>query len=124
MTDNLYNYEVFVTKVIDGDTIDGMVSLGFGITIKVRYRLNGIDTAEKNTELGKKTKEKVRSLIEGKSVYLKSYKPDKYGRYLADVYLQTDVTKSLNQTLIESGLAKPYHGESKSGLWTESETNV
>ena len=124
MINNLFNYEAMVVKVIDGDTIDCLVALGFGITIKVRYRLNGIDTAEKDTPLGQRTKEQVKSLIEGKTVFLKSYKPDKYGRYLADVYTQLDAAKSLNQILIESGLAKPYGGENKAGLWTQAETNV
>jgi endonuclease YncB( thermonuclease family) len=83
--------------------------------------LSGIDTAEKNTPLGKALKTYMISELEGKIIKLQVSKPDKYGRYLGKIYLTKDSTVSINDQLIKSGLAKSYDGESKVGLWTESE---
>jgi endonuclease YncB( thermonuclease family) len=59
------------------------------------------------------------SLLEGKIVKLEVTKPDKYGRYLGKIYLNSE--ESINDQLIKVGLAKGYGGDSKVGLWTEAE---
>jgi endonuclease YncB( thermonuclease family) len=118
----LYTYKGVVDKVVDGDTATILLDIGFGIMMKVKYRFYGIDTAEKDTDLGKETKAFVTQKLQGKTVIIKSYKPDKYGRYLGQIYCDGDA-KSINEILLESGRAKPYYGDSKEGLWTVTETS-
>lgn len=120
----MYTYSAKVLKVIDGDTIDCEIQLGFDISHKIRFRLNGIDTPEK-TSKDSAIKDKamqaftlLKTTIEGKEVTLHSYKPDKYGRYLCDIILKD---KNINQMLLEKGLALPYEGGSKEGLWKINE---
>jgi len=115
----MYTYYTKIDKVIDGDTCDVFIDLGFSVWHKERIRLAGIDTAEKNTPLGKALKEFLIKNLEGKLVKLEVSKPDKYGRYLGKVYLNSE--ESINDQLIRNGLAKPYGGDSKVGLWTEQE---
>lgn len=115
----MYTYYTKIDKVIDGDTCDVFIDLGFSVWHKERIRLAGIDTAEKNTPLGKALKEFLIKNLEGKLVKLEVSKPDKYGRYLGKIYLNSE--ESVNDQLIRNGLAKPYGGDSKVGLWTEQE---
>lgn len=118
----MYTYFTKIDKVIDGDTVDVFIDLGFSVWHKERIRLSGIDTAEKNTAFGKATKKLLIDTIEGKLVKLEVSKPDKYGRYLGKIYLNSET--SINDQMIAKGLAKPYGGDSKVGLWTESELSV
>jgi len=115
----MYTYYTKIGKVVDGDTCEVFIDLGFSVWHKERIRLAGIDTAEKNTPLGKALKEFLIKNLEGKLVKLEVSKPDKYGRYLGKVYLNSE--ESINDQLIRNGLAKPYGGDSKVGLWTEQE---
>lgn len=114
-----YTYSAFVDNVVDGDTIDVSLDLGFGIYWKTRVRLNGIDTPELNSadpvlrESAQAAKTLVSIAILGKKVTLVTYKPDKFGRYLVDVYWGTEHKNCLNQQLIEDGVAKPYFGGKK-----------
>ena len=117
----MYEYYTKIDKVVDGDTVDVFIDLGFSVWHKERIRLSGIDTAEKNTPLGKALKTFMITELEGKIIKLQVSKPDKYGRYLGKIYLTKESTVSINDQLIKSGLAKSYDGESKVGLWTESE---
>lgn len=113
-----YYYDAVVTNVVDGDTIDVTVDLGFTIFSKMRLRLNGIDTKETNSkiveerELANRAKALVTERCLNKAVLLKTYKPDKYGRYLADVYVDINA-ESINTVLINEGLAIPYFGGAK-----------
>lgn len=106
-----YVYHAHIINVVDGDTIDANVDLGFNVFFKVRLRLNGIDTPElrdSNPELkalGFKAKQRVIELIKDRMVVIESRKVDKYGRYLADVYLNSI---NINQQLISEGLAVPF----------------
>lgn len=115
----MYTYYTKIDRVVDGDTVDVFIDLGFRVWHKERIRMDGIDTAEKNTVFGKATKEFLIKTLEGKLVRLEVSKPDKYGRYLGKIYL--DSTESVNDQMIKFGLAKPYGGDSKVGLWTEAE---
>ena len=119
----MYEYRVKkVLKVVDGDTIDVDIDLGFDISYTQRVRLAGIDTPESRTtdkkekELGLEVKDKLKKAIDAAtSVVIKTEKPDsseKYGRILGWVFLD-DNKVSINQTLIDEGYAWGYMGETK-----------
>lgn len=116
-------YSAVVEKVIDGDTIDATVDLGFRVYTKIRFRLNGIDTAEVTSadpdirSKALRAKARVADLILNKDVTIKSSKADKYGRWLADVFVN-DI--HLNEQLLMEDLAKEYTGVgTTTQLWTE-----
>lgn len=109
----MYTYSAKIVDVHDGDTVTAIVDLGFKIQIEIKVRLYGINTPEitgASREEGLKSKQRVVSLIMGKNVILKTYKDkqEKFGRWLADIYINEKSTKSINQTLIEEGLAIPF----------------
>jgi len=106
---NTYNGNI--VRVIDGDTFEVLIELGFNVTQKFHVRLDGIDTPEKNTPEGVKAKEYVRNLIENKKVTLTDEGHDKYGRARAKIILEDG--KDLTQFLIENHIGKEYHGEKK-----------
>ena len=114
MTKNEYIYNAKILNVVDGDTVDVELDLGFYVFAKERMRLNGLDTPEMNSmepsvrKLAKDAKEFVATFT-GHLVTIKSYKQDKYGRFLADIYLVGDV-ESINAKLLANGMAKPYSG--------------
>ena len=119
----MYEYNIKkVTKIVDGDTIDVDIDLGFNISYSQRVRLAGIDTPESRTKdarekaLGLEVKNKVKSAIDSaKTVIIKTELPDsteKYGRILGWVYLDGSA-KSLNEQLIDEGYAWGYMGETK-----------
>lgn len=118
-------YEYYVRKVenvIDGDTIDVLIDLGFDILFASRVRLAGIDTPESRTKdiaekaLGLEAKEYLKkALKDAKSVVIKTEKMDsseKYGRILGWVYINGD-TVSLNDMMIADGYAWGYLGDTK-----------
>ena len=88
----MYEYSAIVNRVVDGDTYDITVSLGFDINVKVRFRLKGVDTpetwrpkTEAEKEHGALATQAVKDLIEGEYVTINTYRKDKYGRYLCDI---------------------------------------
>jgi micrococcal nuclease len=118
-------YEYYVRKVenvVDGDTIDVLIDLGFDILFQSRVRLAGIDTPESRTKdlkekaLGLESKEYLKKhLKDAKSVVIKTEKMDsseKYGRILGWVYINGD-TESLNDKMINDGYAWGYMGDAK-----------
>ena len=118
-------YEYYVRKVeniVDGDTIDVLIDLGFDILFASRVRLAGIDTPESRTKdlaekaLGLESKEYLKkSLKDAKSVVIKTEKMDsseKYGRILGWVYVDGN-TISLNDMMINDGYAWGYLGDTK-----------
>ncbi len=108
-----YLYRAAVTKVVDGDTFDATVDLGFYVFTCVRFRLYGLDTMEINDRdpgkrvLAMKAKLFMVDQVLNKQVILQTYKTDKYGRWLAEVFLP-GVTESVNSRLLAEGLAVPY----------------
>jgi len=111
-----------VTKVVDGDTIDVEIDLGFDISFSSRVRLAGIDTPESRTTdkmekaLGLEVKAYLKNAIDGaKTVVIKTEKMDsseKYGRILGWVFL--DGSKiSINEQMISEGYAWGYMGDTK-----------
>ena len=111
-----------VTKVIDGDTIDVVIDLGFSIMYKSRVRLAGIDTPESRTTdkyekaLGLEAKKYLADRIkEAKNIVIRTEKMDsseKYGRILGWIYVD-DNTVSLNDMMINDGYAWGYLGDTK-----------
>jgi micrococcal nuclease len=88
----MYQYKAQVRQVIDADTVDVLIDLGFGVHTMQRLRLYGIDAPEMKTEAGKIAKEYVKSVLLGADasmfVYVRTLKDkkDKYGRKLAVLY--------------------------------------
>jgi micrococcal nuclease len=118
-------YEYFVKEVkniVDGDTIDVVIDLGFDILFASRVRLAGIDTPESRTTdkaekaLGLESKEYLKKhLKDAKSVVIKTEKmnsSEKFGRILGWVYVNGD-TESVNDKMINDGYAWGYLGDTK-----------
>jgi micrococcal nuclease len=119
----MYEYHVKkVTNVVDGDTIDVDIDLGFDISFSSRVRLAGIDTPESRTTdkvekaLGLESKEYLKKqLKDATSVIIKTEKmnsSEKYGRILGWIYVNGD-TISINDKMINYGYAWGYLGETK-----------
>ncbi len=118
-------YEYYVKKVenvVDGDTIDVLIDLGFDILFSSRVRLAGIDTPESRTSdkaekaLGLESKEYLKKFLkDAKTVVIKTEKMDsseKYGRILGWIYVNED-TVSVNDHMINDGYAWGYLGDTK-----------
>lgn len=119
----MYEYRVkSVIAVVDGDTIDVDIDLGFDISLTKRVRLAGIDTPESRTTnkeekvLGLEVKELLKKkLKEAKTIVIKTQLPDsteKYGRILGWIYLD-GAELSVNEALIAGGYAWGYMGDTK-----------
>jgi micrococcal nuclease len=119
----MYEYRVKkLINVVDGDTIDVEIDLGFDISIFKRVRLAGIDTPESRTtdkyekSLGLESKAKLKQMLSSATtIVIKTEKPDsseKYGRVLGWLYID-DTKISINDTLIASGYAWSYLGDTK-----------
>ena len=118
-------YEYFVKEVknvVDGDTIDVIIDLGFDILFASRVRLAGIDTPESRTTdkaekaLGVEAKEYLKKqLKDAKTIVIRTEKmnsSEKYGRILGWVYVNGE-SESLNNKMINDGYAWGYLGETK-----------
>ena len=128
----MYEYKVKITRVIDGDTCDIDVDLGFGIFTKDRIRFMGIDTPESRTRnkkekaLGLAAKARLKEILkENKgNIILRTSKEGKgkFGRILGTLLIYDGKT-SVNQMLIDEGHARDYFGGSKDeqGEWTVEE---
>tara|TARA_R100000742_G_C4256608_1_gene74481 strand:+ start:238 stop:606 length:369 start_codon:yes stop_codon:yes gene_type:complete len=119
----MYTYKIKLDRVIDGDTIDAEIDLGFDISVKKRIRFVGINTPESRTRdleekaKGLAAKDRVRQLLEGtNTIQLNSHGIGKYGRVLGELHIdvvdgQDKVTlESVNELLIKEGHAVEYHG--------------
>jgi micrococcal nuclease len=118
MKEKCYFYRAQVLKVVDGDTIVADIDVGFGFkTSKTKIRLAGIDAGETKSkdavikEKGEKAKEWLKSLVEGKEIYVESQGVDKYGRVLGKIF--TLEGSCCNEELIKLGLALAYDGGTK-----------
>ena len=121
-----YIYRAKLDRVVDGDTIDAMIDVGFDIWVKKRIRYMGVDTWESRTrdleekKLGLAAKARNKELLEkvsAKSGYfrLKSHGVGKYGRVLGEIFIQDAEGKqyNINETLIAEGHAYEYFGGKK-----------
>ena len=116
-----YIYKATIERVVDGDTIDVTLDLGFDVRLhKQRCRLAGIDTPESRTrdlaekKLGLYAKERLKELCIG-SITIKSFGKGKYGRILAIPY--TEDGKDICQLLIKECHAVEYWGGKKTKVW-------
>ena len=121
-----YIYKAKLDRVVDGDTVDALIDVGFDIWFKKRIRFMGLDTWESRTrdleekKLGKLAKERTRQLLEdvsSKSGYfrVKSHGLGKYGRVLGEIFIMDKDGKqwNVNETLIAEGHAYVYDGGKK-----------
>ena len=122
-TKDPYIYRIkSVLKVVDGDTIDASIDLGFDISLSKRIRLAGIDAPESRTTnlkekaLGLESKEWLKKTLEdAKDILIKTEKPDsteKYGRIIGHLFINDQET-SLNNQMIDEGYALAYEGGKK-----------
>ena len=121
-----YCYRAKLDRVVDGDTIDAMIDVGFDIWVKKRIRYMGVDTWESRTrdleekKKGLAAKARNKELLEkvsSKSGYfrLKSHGVGKYGRVLGEIFIMDaeGVQYNINETLIKEGHAYIYDGGTK-----------
>ena len=116
----MYRYKVYVTRVVDGDTVDVDVDLGFGMIYKKqRVRMMGIDTPESRTRnleekfYGKASKAHLESIIAEGNIELQSHGKGKFGRILGDFKCNG---RTLSKVMIEMHHAVEYHGQSKEDI--------
>ena len=113
----MYQYKIKkINKVIDGDTIDITINLGFDITITHRIRLKDIDAPETRTlnieekKKGLEAKEWLEKELSREGEWIiETHKEDKYGRYLGTLYLIGDPV-TVNERMLNEGIAEPYLG--------------
>tara|TARA_R110002012_G_scaffold21221_1_gene74444 strand:+ start:687 stop:1100 length:414 start_codon:yes stop_codon:yes gene_type:complete len=121
-----YIYRAKLERVVDGDTVDALIDLGFDTWVKKRIRYKGIDTWESRTKdldekkLGLAAKDRNKELLESISskpgyFRLKSYGVGKYGRVLGEIFIKDveGIEYNINQTLIDEGHAYEYEGGKK-----------
>ena len=109
----MYEYNAICTRVVDGDTIDARVDLGFSVWIECRVRLMGIDAPETRTknleekQAGFKTKAFLQAVMNDcdNKFVLKSHGVGKYGRCLGAIYVEGE---NINERLLAEGLAEEY----------------
>tara|TARA_R100000900_G_scaffold127740_4_gene102686 strand:+ start:877 stop:1245 length:369 start_codon:yes stop_codon:yes gene_type:complete len=119
----MYTYNIKLDRVVDGDTIDANIDLGFDIWVKKRVRFLGVNTPETRTKdleekaKGLAAKDRVKQLLEGSNkIQLNSHGVGKYGRVLGELHIdvvdgQEKITlESVNKLLIKEGHAVEYHG--------------
>ena len=116
----MYTYFVSsVDRVVDGDTVDVIIDLGFDLTKKERVRLAGIDTPESRTRdleekaMGLEAKDHLTDMLKGADkLIVKTEKDGKYGRMLGWFYSHRS-GNSINNEMIEKGYAWEYDGGKK-----------
>jgi len=122
----MYEYKATILKIVDGDTVDVDIDLGFGVWLKdERVRIMGIDTPESRTRdkvekvFGLAAKERLKELL-GKEVTLKTFAAKdgqdmkgKFGRILGDFYVGD---KLVTEIMIEEGHAVKYYGQNKADV--------
>lgn len=110
----MYEYKIKeIIKVVDGDTIDILIDLGFNVIYKERIRLANIDTPEVNSRndqeklLGNDAKEYLSVWLKNQNILkIKTTKDDKYGRILGEIYGDNNIC--VNELLVEHGYAWVY----------------
>lgn len=107
---------VTLDRVVDGDTVWLFVDLGFNIRVALDFRLYGINAPELEgvqKPLGLASKAEVARLLGLGPLRIEVYGTDKYGRWLAGIFVkQLDGTElNVNQTMVDEGFAKVYFGE-------------
>ena len=110
----MYKYNAKLDRVVDGDTIDALVDLGFDTWKKVRIRMMGMNAPESRTrdleekKLGLAAKDRLIEMLGDGKFTLQSHGVGKYGRCLGEIFRESDV--SINRQLINEGHATEYFG--------------
>ena len=125
----MYEYKCTVVNVVDGDTVDVDIDLGFGVWMrKQRIRMYGIDapesrTSNKNEKMyGLASKRFLIDMLDDKELVLKTHKDakGKYGRILGEIYT---FDTNVNDKMVEEYHAVGYHGQSKDEITEEHIAN-
>ena len=123
----MYEYKIKeINRIVDGDTVDATIDLGFDVLYKTRVRLYGINTPETRTRdleekaKGLAAKERLNEIINkavhmGHHLILQTKEKGKFGRYLGVIIIEDcrpdhDTRTDVNQLLVEEGHAEPYYG--------------
>ena len=119
----MFEYKLKVTRVVDGDTVDGLIDLGFNTFVKKRIRLYGINAPETRTrdaeekKKGIECKKRISDIIQDQEneVILKSHGVGKFGRCLGELSYMTEDEEgeyevNINQSLVNEKLAEEYFG--------------
>ena len=119
----MYTYKIKLDRVIDGDTIDAFIDLGFDIHVKKRIRFMGINTPESRTRdleekaRGLAAKDRLKAILEGANqIQLNSHGVGKYGRCLGELHVdridgkECLTLENVNELLIKEGHAVAYDG--------------
>ena len=123
----MYEYKIKeIDRIVDGDTVDATIDLGFDVLYKTRVRLYGINTPETRTKdleekaKGLAAKERLNEIIHkatkmGHHLILQTKEKGKFGRYLGVIIIEDcrpdhDTRTDINQMLVEEGHATPYYG--------------
>lgn len=107
----MYTYEAKVIRVVDGDTVDLDIDLGFHTRVIKRIRLSFINAPERHTDLGKRSKDfLLKSIPEGSKVIIKTQldSTDKYGRVLGEIFAPDQIS-SINKLMVDGGFAEYYN---------------
>jgi micrococcal nuclease len=112
----MYRYKAKLLKIVDGDTIDAEINLGFSILVHKRVRLWKINAPETRTrdlqekKQGKRTKRRLKELLRANDNHFEliSHGFGKFGRCLGEIFIDN---RSINDLLIEEDLAKEYYGD-------------
>ena len=129
----MYEYKCTIDRVVDGDTVDATLDLGFSVLYKSRVRLFGIDTPESRTRnleekyYGKLSKAHLQKILSEGDIQLLSHDKGKFGRILGELFIGNSVY-SVNQQMIDEHHAVPYFGQSKDDtekghLWNRAALN-
>ena len=140
-----FEYNGTLVKVLDGDTIDCYIDLGFDLKIKKRIRYMGIDTWESRTRdkaekvKGLAAKARNKELLEAGVFKIKSFGTGKFGRVLGEIFVSPDAVGheisenvdksadglvSINDILINEGHAYDYHGGKKKDFKAEAKKEI
>lgn len=112
----IYQYKAKLNRVVDGDTVILDTDLGFGVQVTISYRLAGINTPEvvgSQKVAGVAARDELVRLLSLGTLRIVSMKTEKYGRWLATIYvnLGSNVELEVNQALVDGGFALPYNGD-------------
>jgi micrococcal nuclease len=115
----MYTYKIREYRVIDGDTLELTLDLGFKLHYIISARLANIDAPEKDTEAGRLVKQRVQDLLANTNkLTCKVLRADKYGgRWVCEVYDNNNNT-SISTILLSESMVKPFTGKVKKEVWT------
>ena len=130
----MYVYKAKLDRIVDGDTVDAVIDLGFDVSVHKRIRLAGIDTPESRTrdleekERGLASKARLEEMLEGGEFILESKEVGKYGRVLGTLFVERisednltaepqTIQININETLVREGYAVEYWGGKKKKKW-------